>query len=196
MKRLIQILIPIFFCLSCKQKTYYVGSLLRKAVTVKDGSYFIYKDSVTGIEDSFWVFGYLNKVTEYGGDDSKIQEFIKFNMRNSTGRRFDFSVHARVDGNKEWISAYFNDSAYQSNFIPLTDPQATHVDINAAFVGKRDTLTIFSKDYYKVYIYTHVDSSSRYIKSSYSACDGLIKVEAKNGGYHRVYELVKSYIAK
>ena len=79
--------------------------MLREAATIKEGSYFIYRDSLTGFEDSFNVYYYINTTKNYQGDDARIQEFIIGTMHNiDSSKNLGYFIDAKVILDKEWLT--------------------------------------------------------------------------------------------
>ena len=190
------ILVIVLFAGCVKQKTYYIKSaMLREAATIKEGSYFIYRDSLTGFEDSFNVYYYINTTKNYQGDDARIQEFIIGTMHNiDSSKNLGYFIDAKVILDKEWLNFTYYESGIRWNSVPLTDPITSHQDIKTLFIEKRENYVLNTINYGTVFIYQSIDSSNKYIKSYYSPSHGLVKFEANNNSFHKTYELVRSHI--
>jgi hypothetical protein len=68
-------LIAILISSNCKKEelpTYYVPDSVRAYVSFKEGSYWIYKDDSTGIEDSVWVTKFISKLDPTVNSKGKI----------------------------------------------------------------------------------------------------------------------------
>jgi hypothetical protein len=116
------ILIPFLFFLACKKKNpgqppVYVSYQLKSYFDYKVGSYWIYKDTVTGDEDSFSVYSYTDDTTSINNVST---ETVSINMR-------DYTIYkASITDSAEWdFTLQENNSGLRYNSLP-TSSSAFH----------------------------------------------------------------------
>ncbi len=124
-----------FSFLSCKKKEIrrIDSPLLREAITFKDGSYFVYRDSISGDIDSFWVDGYASTIWEIDHYLS-IEKSHYYMYHADSVKRFLFGIEGKDFRGIESITGYFAlDSAKKWKFRALSNPQVSMMRLNVFF---------------------------------------------------------------
>lgn len=204
---------------ACRHKkiglTFYVPLIFKKAATIKDGSYFIYKDSTDGILDSFYSESYhdvlfgQDGVTSYVDPNSYEQityslvdtfdNNLHFEAYNGGrgGSTFGFQFSGYIFGKGQAITLpFYNDSTY---ILRITSNGDTMI---LSTIALHPELIVGQHSYTQVYeqlnSYHFLNgASTSYMHTFYSVDSGLVKFRYKKDGedWH-VYELVKNKIIR
>lgn len=185
------------FSASCKKKEIrrIDSPLLREAITFKDGSYFVYRDSISGDIDSFWVDGF--ELYNSGVEHSlTIEKGVYLMYHADSTKKFTFRTDGEDFRGIEFMRGKFVlDNNNQWDFTSLTNPHVSNDVLKCIFLGHFETYAINGVNYPEVYVYASIDSLN-YAQSYYSSTHGLVKLEIKNNNVHVVYELLKQKVIK
>lgn len=197
-------LFPIFLCclLSCKdkEKRYYqiTNQTLIDAVTIKKGSFFIYKDSVTNVIDSLRMYNEFYVGTTTDGNDYERYQFMGYELWNDKYQGFDMTLGAHewsLNKIYGWFN-YFNESYSSLNFLTLPFNKSSiefHYEYSWNYIEHYDSLSvanIFYKDVYEI----ETTTSGWRFRSFYSLNNGLVKFITQTDSSYHSWSLIKSVI--
>ena len=182
----------LFTMASCTQKetpTSHVQPLYARAATYQTGSYFVFRDSLTHVLDSFYVT--LCDTSVYTPPNERI-ETITSEFKNSANEEFYFYANgglAYLTFDFKGITAYtYSDFIYGHNLrvgFKLIDSYFSNYCL-----ARYDTLLIDNREYYNVYE-TLFQKNSSYLHKWYSLQDGLIKMRLHGNGVDKVYTTLR-----
>ena len=196
--------ITILFIVSCaREKKYLItDNAVREAVNFREGSYFIYRDSMTGIEDSLWVNNYSEGFKPTNTNNySSLQEIISYELFLKDSivgqlRAFALDESKNIDSKiTGWVFYLFNGSMAISPFSKNIITQ-NRVSLNT------------SKDYFERYtiagkVYSNVNKfetkqlhclhcvDTFRIETYYSLNSGLVKIRYIDDTVLAVKELIR-----
>lgn len=201
---------------SCKRdgdKYYYINNEeVKKSVSFKEGSYFIYKDSVNGDIDSIWISESNHFQYDVNGSTRMAYvlsiERYEYHLTNKDSKHGIVQVWACNDNgcNDYHIRGY-----PICNPTPKTEPifYATDLQVNQIMYSSRgytifqnyyDSLLLNGKQHYKVYQLFNKSSStpkpydSSSFTSFYSLEEGLLKYSIRTDTCYRVWEILNNHI--
>ncbi len=194
-------------CLSCKKEwkdVYISDPILKSAIDFKEGSYFVYKDRVSGFSDTCVVT--LNQL--YTNTDDRVKE--RYECKSVTlakswpTRKFEVNLQAGCASNrmnKIGVGLYFVETNIYSNNSVVTafnvPQQSGYTYTNTTFKGIHLNFQIDSVSYENVFEYQTEwphNSSTSYFSLQY----GLIRMVThdKNKGYEHDWILINSKIIR
>jgi hypothetical protein len=205
MKKLI--LCCLVVCLvSCEHKKiyHYLQEPLLTAATLKQGSYFIYRDSISGAEDSVWVANFSNEY--YGIDEleAKVEHYyqeIHIRLEDTSGlfMNITYAVSGHPNIEAKMVKIGFSILAY----MPFEINKNIQTDVYSGYLLQYySTLQIRNKIYKHVYeidnrLWSAGKTDTQYFHSFYSGDSGLVKFRTKfTGSDMEVWELVRSRIIR
>jgi hypothetical protein len=194
MKKISILSLLCFVIAGCKKEELYKVNLksaeLRRATNIKEGSYFIYKNTFNGTLDSFWVYHYSN---DYGAvpHSETAYERISYRMQDALGNSMNFSYSQYKYNSRETIVVFIND---EISFIPVLmipfseNKEILSTDSDSSKTGLQmrkiySSLTVNGKSYsdvYEVYAYhteliNNIQDTVLLIHSFISLDAGLVK---------------------
>jgi len=208
--QLILLVVTIMF-LSCKPKkniTYRMTDEIRGAIALDEGSYWIFKDSISGLEDSIWTGEYSITVEKLRSDEDGATEFVEYGrlpLYSDTG--FVGALHTRTSPTYIGLSGSafgFNPfpklfhKPFESNKMISENPYGQfffikhYQSINIANVTYLDVYHTYSK--YISCLTCTSDTVNRH--TYYSPQVGFVKISIENQGNLQVKELIKHTIVK
>lgn len=209
MKGLISTMVMFFLITACKKPKTPVHRIenetIHKALEIKKGSYFIFKDSVSGEIDSAYVYEQTSVLFLYAQDVGDfyaevLSYFLQFNS-------FKLLIWSPMSNN--WpssnyaiLSVYTNDTNYYEPLLTLSTPhEKMYSDSNVAFewhqVNHFDTLMIRGKPYMDVYECASKKKDNTFNwHSYYSVESGLVKYSIEQDGSKKVWEIERNQIIR
>lgn len=220
MKPIYLLLSSIFYCflLSCEKggpSYFYINNNeVKQSCSFKKGSYFIYKDSVTGSIDSFWIYdSYVNLLdinsTTHTGDALFIEQAGYLLMNNDS-----------IKGKVHTGACYKNGSGCNENVIyaeiGINYPYSNSIESygNNFYLGQKnqekngysiyqhyyDSILLNGNFHYKVYqvfhkgVYALTPMDSIAYTTFYSLSEGVVKYSIKSDTSYHSWELVNNHI--
>lgn len=176
---------------------------LKEALTVKDSSYFVYIDSLSGITDSGYVNNYINEmsVRERFGDERYDVEYIQYYL-SFPNKYFYFLCEGEENNNnfRSYGIVRYNDihKMEACSFHPLiylsSILQYDFQDSKSFHLNYYDSLKVRNTTYYEVLESKNISSiqtpdSILTIQLFYSVKTGLIKYKTTSGVDIHIWEL-------
>ncbi|MBK7689605.1 MAG: hypothetical protein IPJ31_00260 [Bacteroidetes bacterium] len=201
---------------SCKKsgsKYYYINNAeIKKSVSFREGSYFIYKDSISGFTDSIWIYqtyNYMFDINQGSGDEFAVEK-CEYHLINNDSILGKVETIACNNGCENYFIYAFpacDLHTLSQNCIVYGTQFRMHQKIGHAsgytiYQQYYDSLFISNKMYYKVYQSINRGaqnlhpSDSTTLTSYYSLEQGQLKYSVKTDTSYHVWEIVKNKIIK
>ena len=173
------------------------------AVSINDDSYFVYADSITNAEDSFWVdyfwishsTTFCHQVATPSNTPQPVMghySFLNFASHNifsklinpytQSAKSFDISTFNDIE------SICFNLSGNSDRFMDRTMFNSKMPQYNVVVRNKNYSHTCIASFY--------SDDSTYYITTYYDGLEGLVKLTYADSNSYHAYELVRSKIIR
>jgi len=182
-----------------------IDSFLVKNFNYKPGTYWVYKDSITGEEDSFYVHDNVSTSTSSGNNYNSLEDNININIyQNSSAniKQANWFVNMngkvldiRYSGNITIEYVYFLIVPYQLGLLNNSNEDSGYV------VSINNSVSINKKTYAGVVITKHKNNLDSlypsYNNTFFINNDmGIIKMVLNQGTLHNIWELEKCNIVK
>lgn len=169
MRGIITVLLFAMLAIGCKKKDTikYVSSENKARFNFQKGSYWIYKDSLTGKEDSFYV--YQNTTTIKYTNYEYIEALVRIHDDTT---ECSYTLH-------ETIVQYALSK-------PVTGFSMTTSDLSAR------SITLNGKTYDSVHTTPVIEGSYYFLRPNI----GMVKMVVNKGTFHKVWELLRYNIVK
>lgn len=191
--------------IACEKKkhiSYHIENVtIREALEIKDGSYFIYIDSISGAIDSGYVNG-QHSIQIYNDLGDYSFESLGYLLNLSSFKLSFSSYYAVWPGGTSLINfALTGDTVGYSQMVALSTPFNINDHENKSYLSWKsvwhyDTLQIRNKLYHDVYEYLVVYTNGFSFNSFYSPSEGLVKFRMKESSVEKIWELEKSEILR
>ena len=205
----------IFFASCTRYETnyYYLNLDVKNSVSFKKGSYFIYKDSTSGIIDSFWIYSSYGDFAERVISPrltNMIENRVNQLMNQDSAFGIVETIACDTKGCNEYaILGIINSNEGATGHLMYKDNLILNQMIynqNGYFVFQKyyDSLLLNGNIHYKIYqslfkdknVLDTVTNSSIYYTSFYSLTEGIIKYSIQTNTSYNSWELVKNNIIK
>ena len=166
-----------------------IQPFIEKAINHQVGSYYLLKDSVTNVVDSFPLK--LN----HKGSFYAFGEFTEtYNSVFKSSNNFEFSFFTMGESNSISLTCtnFFGSTLY--GFDMKNGSYSRSTDYKNTCLQIHDSLEISNQVYYKVYETLYQDyktQDSAYLHKWYSLQDGLIKLRLHRNGEDKVYTTIR-----
>jgi hypothetical protein len=197
LKKLLLISIVLVLFSACKQKcdTEILVEPLLTAISIKEGSYFIYKDSVTSILDSVWIRNFKIENVQNWCEDKMValnapRIVASYNFNSKFNKSF---VHADFKNNPELGFFEISTGAWSGNAVIVMDNTKKSI---FGIDQPTQSIIILGKSYNNTSITNHFNNGIYTYTAYYDGFEGLVKIcFVDNAGYH-AWELQKSMIVR
>lgn len=168
---------------------------LKEGVDFKQGSYFIYRDSASGHEDSLFISFAIEAVTydDIRGADYEEKSFALVDSHTDIARTFSaggFKNTDRISG----PGTYFGENIKDIVYVRLPFPENTKmVNEGSTYMYKRHhpVFSVAGRQYEDVYE-VEISNSYTFLHTYYSLKSGLIRYVSPHG----TGELVRQHIVR
>ncbi len=171
MRGIIFVLLLAILAIGCKKKDKikYVSSENKARFNFQKGSYWIYKDSLTGKEDSFYVYQNTTtiKYTNY--------EYIE--------------ALVRIHDDTTECSYTLHETIFQ---YALSKPVTGFSMTTGSYLSSTRGITLNGKAYDSVHTTPVIEGSYYYLRPNI----GIVKMVVNKGTFHKVWELLRYNIVK
>ena len=200
---LVNIILVIVLFASCKKEPkyyYFKDQRIRDALNIKQGSYFIYKDSVNGELDTAIITRYSNYfVTKHDNGDNQF-EYIAIGQENYMTDKYSFGATA-LPVAYDHINASIGFDSPQVEMLELPFVKGkTYIPYNGVvviYVNYYPSFTLNNNFYEDVYeVTTSYTKEQFHFHSYFSLKSGLIKYTIQKENSYGSYELIDSKIIR
>jgi hypothetical protein len=185
--------------LDCNNNTMQLPQMAKDYFLFKDGSYWLYKNTITQEKDSFYVIDFRdftgnNNIFKYGNNLNKCYEGYDYKLFSIKFKRLDIGIGPlEPDNNTPFKNQTF--FLTQTSFQKITfigDSLLRSDFVLGSTINLLDSLGVSGKFYYNIISQTNTNLGIDYAKVSYYAKNiGLIKFTTND---NQTYELIKYHI--
>jgi hypothetical protein len=202
--------IVVALLLSCNNRSIYnLPAEIAEAAHIKNGSYFVYKDSITGALDSFTTVDYLDElklVTKsiFFSTKTEYYQEIIFSMLDTSQQKISFKANTTQATNCTAITLFITDKGVGTAMVDpmLYDSISLYEYASSkAFsrvINKYPIITIQQQVYnnvFEILTTSYVNTDTQYVHTFFSTTSGLVKYRTRNNNDPWVVkELIRSEI--